>query len=81
MDAHFPRSIRNRMAMWVLVLAVVCGWTLNGAVGAYRTNEQLVTYLSQVNQAYPQMTSLYSIGKSVQGWPSLFSSWPSARVE
>lgn len=33
----------------------------------YHNHEELVIYLNSVHKAYPHLTKLYSIGKSVQG--------------
>jgi len=33
----------------------------------YHSHEQLEAFLNQARAAYPHLTSLYSIGKSVQG--------------
>ena len=41
----------------------------------YHHYDELTAYLRAVNAAYPQLTSLYSVGQSVQGIKSLFFYW------
>lgn len=65
-----------------MILAAVCGWAVAALDFNYHSRDQLEAYLVQVNRDYPQLTSLYSIGKSVQGrdlWVLMISSQANER--
>ena len=66
-DDNETLSFLIRMALRLMILAAVCGWAVAALDFNYHSRDQLEAYLVQVNRDYPQLTSLYSIGKSVQG--------------